>query len=283
MERPSVIHKTASDRHPPPHWTDYDGERRAYSWDEARRALQGLPGGGLKIGLEAVDRHAATALRERTALRFVSRSSPARDLSYGELARQTNRFASVLQGLGVVKGDRLFVLAGCIPELYVAVLGALKNGNVVTPLFTAFGPEPIATRIKLGAAQVLATTEALYQRKVKQMREQMPSLRHVLLVAEGGGVCNEPGTLDLAQLMAAASDTFSTVATQPDDPALLHFTSGTTGTPKGARHVHGAVVTHFATGRYALDLYTEDRYWCTAAPAGSRAPPTASSRRCRMA
>ena len=94
----------------------------------------------------------------------------------------------------------------------------------------------------------------------------MPTLRHVLLVAEDGGVTNEPGTLDLATLMREASDAFSTVATKPEDPALLHFTSGTTGTPKGAIHVHGSVVTHHATGRYALDLHPDDRFWCTADP-----------------
>ncbi|NMM14602.1 MAG: acetate--CoA ligase [Rhodoferax sp.] len=266
MERASVIHKTASDQRPSPNWTDYEGERRAFSWELARQALQGLPGGGLNMGFEAVDRHASGALRDHIALRFVARQAPALDLSYSELARQTNRFANVLQGLGMGKGDRLFVLAGRIPELYVAVLGALKNGTVVTPLFSAFGPEPIATRINLGAGQVLVTTDVLYQRKLKSLREQMPSLRHVLLVAEDGGSTHAPGTLDLATLMRNASDEFSAVATQPDDPALLHFTSGTTGTPKGAQHVHGAVVTHYATGRYALDLHPEDRYWCTADP-----------------
>ncbi len=266
MERPSVIRKTQSEQHPPPNWSDYEGERNVFSWEVARRALQGLPGGGLNIGFEAVDRHASGALRDHIALRFVSRSLPAIDLSYGELAQQTNRFANVLRGLGVGKGDRLFVLAGRIPELYVAVLGALKNGTAVTPMFSAFGPEPIATRINLGAGQVLVTTDVLYKRKVRSIREQMPTLRHVLLVAEDGGSTNESGTLDLTMLMRDASDEFSTVATQPDDPALLHFTSGTTGTPKGALHVHDAVVTHFATGRYALDLHPDDRYWCTADP-----------------
>jgi acetyl-CoA synthetase len=266
MERPEVIRKTAHYVRGPPNLPDTAAESRAFSWVGARQALQGLPGGGLNIGFEAVDRHAAGALRDHVALRFVARNAPALDLSYGELARQTNRFANVLKGLGVVKGDRLFVLAGRIPELYVAVLGALKNGTVVTPMFSAFGPEPIATRINIGAGQVLVTTDRLYQRKVKQLRAQMPTLRHVLLVAEEGGTTNEPDTHDLATLMRAASDQFCTVATDPEDSALLHFTSGTTGTPKGAIHVHGAVVTHHATGRYALDLHPDDRYWCTADP-----------------
>jgi acetyl-CoA synthetase len=266
MERPPVIRKTARDLRVPPNLADYDAEYRAFSWDAARQALAGLPGGGLNIGFEAVDRHAAGALRDKVALRFVSRSAPALDLSYAELARQTNRFANVLQRLGVGRGDSLFVLAGRLPELYIAVLGALKSGSVVTPMFSAFGPEPIATRINIGAGQVLVTTDVLYKRKVKAMRDKMPTLRHVLLVAEDGGVTDEPDTLDLATLLREASDAFTTVATRPDDPALLHFTSGTTGTPKGAIHVHEAVVTHHATGRHALDLHPDDRFWCTADP-----------------
>ncbi len=266
MERPPVIRKTARDQRVPPNLADYDAQCRAFTWDAARQALAGLPGGGLNIAFEAVERHAAGSLRDHIALRFVSRNAPALDLSYGELARQTSRFANVLRGLGVGRGDRLFVLAGRMPELYVAVLGALKNGTVVTPMFSAFGPEPIATRINIGAGQVLVTTDGLYRRKLKAMRAQMPTLRHVLLVAEDGGITDEPGTLDLATLMRDASDAFSTVETTPDDPALLHFTSGTTGTPKGAIHVHGAVVTHHVTGRFALDLHPDDRYWCTADP-----------------
>lgn len=266
MQRPSVIHKTATGQPVQPHWTDYESERRKDMWVLARSALQGLPAGGLNMGFEAVDRHATGPLRDHVALRFVARDTPAQELSYVDLMRQTNRFANVLQRLGVGKGDRLFVLAGRIPELYVAVLGALKNGTVVTPLFSAFGPEPVATRIKLGAGLVLVTTDVLYQRKIKPMRAQMPSLHHVLLVAEDGGITHEPDTLDLATLMAEASDEFTTVNTQADDPALLHFTSGTTGTPKGALHVHEAVLTHWATGRYALDLHPQDRYWCTADP-----------------
>jgi acetyl-CoA synthetase len=266
MDRPSVIRKTAAELRVAPNFVDYDATRRSFSWAAAATALQGLPGGGLNIGFEAVDRHAQGPVRDRVALRFVSRSAAPLDVDYATLARLTNRFGNVLRSLGVGKGDRLFVLCGRIPELYVAVLGALKNGTVVTPLFSAFGPEPIATRINIAHGAVLVTTDALYRRKVKAIRRSMPSLAHVLLVAEEGGETDEPGTLDLATLMAAADDRFTVEQTTKDDASLLHFTSGTTGTPKGAVHVHGAVVTHHATGRFALDLHPDDRYWCTADP-----------------
>jgi acetyl-CoA synthetase len=134
-------------------------------------------------------------------------------------------------------------------------------------LLSAFGPEPIATRMNLGNASVLVTTIELYQRKIEKMRDQLPSLRHVLLVAGDGTSCDGiTDTLNLNRLMADASDQFDTVPTRAADMALLHFTSGTTGAPKGAVHVDDAALTHWATGRYGLDLHADDVYWCTVDP-----------------
>ena len=266
MDSSRLIRKTAEDLRVAPNFQDYDAERRRFSWSEARRALCGLPGGSINMAWEALDRHVVDGRGGRRAFVFVRRDAPEHALTYAELARQSDRFAKVLRRLGIGKGDRVFVLCGRIPELYVAVLGSLKNGSVVSPLFSAFGPEPIATRVNLGSGKVLVTTDALYARKVAQSRSRMPSLQHVLLVGEDGGSTDAPGTLDLATLLAAESDEPAIERTADEDPALLHFTRGTTGTPKGALHVHSAVVTHWATGRYALDLHADDVFWCTADP-----------------
>jgi acetyl-CoA synthetase len=247
-----------------PNLTDYEAERQVDVWERARLDLAGLPGGGLNIAHEAVDRHAAGPLRDHLALRWLGRSGEVRDFTYGDLSALTSRFANVLANLGLGKGDLVACLAGRIPELYIACLGTLKNRSVFSPLFSAFGPEPIRTRLELGHAKVLVTTDALYQRKVAQLRESLPELEHVILV--GAGPTAEPGTLDWQRLMLAAAEEFAIGLTDPEDPALVHFTSGTTGTPKGAVHVHEAVVAHVATGRLALDLHTEDVYWCTADP-----------------
>ena len=266
MDSSATISKTADDFRVPPNLLDYSAERRQFSWTAARSALSAPPGSRINIAHEAVDRHVAAGQAERPAFRFISRRSPDRIVTYGELSRLTNRFANVLRSLGIGKGDRLFILSGRIPELYIAVLGSLKNGTVVSPLFSAFGPEPIATRVNLGAGKVLVTTDALYERKIAKWRDSMPTLQRILLVAEDGGRTVVPGTLDLATLLDAASAELELEPTSEEDMSLLHFTSGTTGTPKGAIHVHGAVVTHWATGRYALDLHSNDVYWCTADP-----------------
>jgi acetyl-CoA synthetase len=248
-----------------PNLADYDAARRDFSWDQARQALAGLPGGrGLNIAYEAVDRHVAEGRGGKEALRFVQADGGTRSMSYGDLADQTNRFAAVLRSLGVGRGERVFSLLGRSPGLYVAVLGTFKNGSVFCPLFSAFGPEPVRQRLHLGAGRVLVTTKTLYRKKVAPLRDTLPELRHVLLVDADGSP--EPGTLDLARLLAGADPIDAVADTQPEDMALLHFTSGTTGTPKGAIHVHGAVAAHYATGLYALDLHPDDIYWCTADP-----------------
>jgi acetyl-CoA synthetase len=257
-----IIRKPATADGPGPNLVSYEQARAAFSWEQARRELSGLPGGrGLNIAHEAVDRHAEGGLADRDALRCIGAGGHRREFTFAQLRALTNRFANALRTLGVGRGERLYTLTGRIPELYIAALGALKNGSVYCPLFSAFGPEPIQSRMAIGAAKVLVTTRALYERKVAPVREMLPALEHVILV-DGGG----DGTHDFHELVGNAAEDFSIAATDPEDMALLHFTSGTTGKPKGAVHVHDAVVAHFVTGRLALDMRPGDVYWCTADP-----------------
>ncbi|HEY6104545.1 MAG TPA: AMP-binding protein, partial [Anaeromyxobacteraceae bacterium] len=249
-----------------PNLLDYQRARAGFSWEGARAALDGLPGGrGLNIAHEAVDRHAAGPRRSRVALRFLSKEGGRRDLSYQDLAAETSRFANALRALGVGKGDRVFALLGRVPELYVAALGTLKNGSVFCPLFSAFGPEPVRARLEMGGGKVLVTSEPFYRKKVAGIRAALPALQHVLLAGEGapGEI---PGARGLAPLLARCEPRFEIPPTDPEDLALVHFTSGTTGRPKGAMHVHQAVVAHHSTGRLALDLHDGDVFWCTADP-----------------
>lgn len=260
-----VIAKDPASFRVPPNLGEYEEVRKSFTWDQAQRELSGLPGGrGLNIAYEAVDRHAAGDRSGREALRFIRSDGGTRSLSYAQLASQTSKFAAVLRELGVGRGDRVFSLLGRSPDLYVAVLGTFKNASVFCPLFPAFGPEPVRQRLRLGAGRVLVTSRALYRKKVAPIRVGLPELRFVLLADADGHP--EPDTLDLTALLAQASPDQDIVATQPEDMALLHFTSGTTGTPKGAVHVHEAVVAHYATGLFALDLHPDDIYWCTADP-----------------
>ncbi len=240
-----------------------DAAIAARVWDAARAELDGLPGGrGLNIAHEAVDRHAAGPAAGRVALRCIGRDGDVTEVTYAELRERTSRFASLLRGLGVRPGDRVFSLLGRGADLYVAALGTLKNASVFAPLFPAFGPEPVAERLRIGAGRALVTSADLYRRKVAPVRDRLPDLEHVLIAGEPG----DPATIGLADALAAADPEFEIPPTDPQDMALLHFTSGTTGRPKGAVHVHEAVVAHHATAARALDLRSGDVFWCTADP-----------------
>ncbi len=248
---------------------DYDAGYAQFSWTDVPgwlAQLPALPAGGRNIAHEAVDRHVASR-PDHVALRFLGKQGVDRELTYAQLADLSARFATVLADLGVVAGDRVFGLMGRQPELYAAILGTLKHRAVFCPLFSAFGPEPVKQRLQLGSGSVLVTTPTLYRKKVAPIRDEVPTLQHVLLVGPGfDRVADAPGVHELTPLLEAASPSYAISHTDPERPALLHFTSGTTGTPKGAVHVHEAVVAHHATARFVLDLHDDDVFWCTADP-----------------
>jgi acetyl-CoA synthetase len=249
-----------------PNMPDYERARREFSWDAARAALDGLPGGrGLNIAHEAVDRHVRAGRGGRVALRCLAVSGGRQEITFAALARATNRFANLLGRLGVNPGDRVFACLGRVPELVIAALGTLKARAVFAPLFSAFGPEPLRARVAIGRPKVLVTAQSLYRQKVAAIRGDLAGLEHVILVRD------EPeelpaGTLDFHAALRESSRAFEIGPTAPEDAALLHFTSGTTGRPKAAVHVHEAVVAHHATGLMALDLHPDDVFWCTADP-----------------
>jgi acetyl-CoA synthetase len=263
----SAILKPEKKGHIAPNLKNYEEERKTFTWDKAGKELDGLPDGkGLNIAFEAIERHAKSACSRQLAIRWLGKNNEVRDFSYADLSRVTNKFANLLKNLGVGKGDRVFTLLGRVPELYLTALGTLKNQSVFCPLFSAFGPEPIKSRAEIGGAKVLVTTARLYKSKVAGIRSELPKLKFVLIV---GGLEEQkalPDTLHFQTLMDQASDEFSILPTDPEDIALLHFTSGTTGKPKGVVHVHQAVVAHHITGKFALDLHPDDIFWCTADP-----------------
>ncbi|HZJ63377.1 MAG TPA: acetate--CoA ligase [Kofleriaceae bacterium] len=241
---------------------DYDEARRSFRWAEAAAELTGPR--GLNIAEVAVDRHARGALAGKVALRWRGKHGDARDITYGALAADMRRFGNTLRTLGVEPGDVVFALCPRIPALYVAALGTLAVKAVFSPLFSAFGPDPIVTRVRAASGKVLVTTASLYARKIAAIRDLIPTLRHVIVVDDGPGV--PANTLDWDSVVLAASSELEIPPTPPDTLALLHFTSGTTGRPKAAMHVHGAVIAHYATARMVLDLHPDDVFWCTADP-----------------
>lgn len=248
-----------------PNLKDYSAAYSEFSWGNILRELEGLPNGhGINIAYEAVDRHAKGPKQNKIALRWLGKDGEVIDFTYGDLREQSNRFANILRMFGVGMGDRVAVLAGRIPALYIAALGTLKNVSVFCPLFSAFGSEPIYQRLFRGDAKLLVTTKLQYKKKIMGIWDRLPELK-VILLSDAEEDLQE-NVLSLPKLMAKASPEFTIPPTDPEDMSCLHFTSGTTGMPKGAIHVHKAVMVHYMTAKYALDLHDDDIFWCTADP-----------------
>ena len=219
----------------------------------------------LNLAHLAIDRHAASNRREKKALFWEGRHGETESYTFGDLSTLTSKFANVLTGLGVAKGDRIFTFMERIPELYVALFGGLKLGAIVGPLFADFGPDPVRDRLRDSGAMVLVTTPALKAR-IASIIPDLPDLKHLIMVDRSGQHQGEGGDISYHEAMASASADFPSIRTGASDYSLMHYTSGTTGKPKGAAHIHYAAVQHYATGKWVLDFHEDDVYWCTADP-----------------
>ena len=248
----------------PPNLADYDSLRSSWDWDELWAELD-TPDGLVNQAHECIDRHAAGERANKLALIWQSQGLEVEEYTFADLKRETDRAANALRSAGIEKGDRVFFLSDRIPELYFGFFGALKLGALAAPLFSAFGPEPISERVGRAEGKAMITTPKLLS-KVNAIRDNLPSLEHVIIM--DGREEHELADTDISwsALIADASDEFEIEKTGPEDWSVMHFTSGTTGLPKGAAHVHNTVVSHYATGKYVMDFQEEDIYWCTADP-----------------
>ena len=181
----------------------YEGYAKQFVWAQARALLDGLPGGGLNIAHEAVDRHVLAGRGDKLALRWIGRDDSIRDFSYAALRAAGE---PLCQCFGAARhrarATGFLRFSGAVPELYIAALGTLKNGSVFSPLFSAFGPEPVKARMTIGNAKALVTTEAFYRRKIEPWRKELASLEHVFLTECSANP--PPGTIDLTAALGAS-------------------------------------------------------------------------------
>ncbi|MEE9151676.1 MAG: acetate--CoA ligase [Thermoplasmata archaeon] len=249
-----------------PNLLDYERAREEFRWEDIKKELDWFDGGKINIAYEVLDRHIKTPLRDKIALYWEGKDGEKEKYSFLDLSKLSNRFANVLRKLGVRKGDRVFTYMDRTPEQYISLLGALKVGGVIGPLFSAFGPDAVKDRLADCEARVLITTPKLVN-AIHEVLEELPALDTIIIVNRSKTPYDlEDKEVSYEGLMDEASDEFDIEKTDKEDYAIIHYTSGTTGKPKGVIHAHEAIVGHYATARYVLDLHPEDIYWCTADP-----------------
>jgi acetyl-CoA synthetase len=229
----------------------YERERAAFRWD--------VPS-AFNIAEATVWRHADRRPRA-TALIVEEDSGEVRRHSFADVRRQASRLANVLLALGIERGDRVAVLLPQSAETALAHLAAYRAGFVAVPLFVLFGPDALEYRLNDSGARVLITDEANWP-KVAEIRDRLSGLRHAIVV-RGGGV---DGTLDFDAALAAASPRFRGSTTAAEEPALISYTSGTTGPPKGALHAHRFLIGHMPGVLLPQEFPPQrgDRFWTPA-------------------
>lgn len=238
----------------------YEEAYDTFDWKEAEKAFSWYETGKVNAAFEAIDRHVETERRDQVALHY---SDPNRkeEYTFREMRDMSNRFGNVLRKIGIQKGDRVFIFMPRTPELYFSCLGILKVGAIVGPLFEAFMEGAVRDRLEDSEAVALVTTPQLLERVPV---DELPALKHIILVGATGELTE--GYYHFEKEMEAASPELELEWMDREDPMIIHYTSGSTGKPKGVLHVHNAMIQHYQTGKWVLDLNEEDIYWCTADP-----------------
>ncbi|MDB5084791.1 MAG: acetate--CoA ligase, partial [Bacilli bacterium] len=238
----------------------YDETYQNFKWQDVEREFSWSQTGRVNAAYEAIDRHVHAGRGEQIAL-YYSDAARQSQHTFREMMDESNRFGNVLRSLGVSKGDRVFIFMPRSPELYAAFLGAIKIGAIVGPLFEAFMEAAVKDRLQDSGAVAIVTTPELKGRVPVQ---DLPELKHIILVGDADKpVDNEVSYRDQ---MAQASAELAIEWMDREDGMLLHYTSGSTGKPKGVLHVHNAMIQHYLTAKWVLDLREDDIYWCTADP-----------------
>ncbi len=240
---------------------DYDQTAKNFKWSDAEKEFSWHETGLINVAHEAVDRHANSYRKNKVAL-FYKDAGRKEAYTYNEMKRMSNKAANVLTNHSTLeKGDRLFVFMPRSPELYFAILGALKMGTIVGPLFEAFMEGAVYDRLSDSEAKAIVTTPELLDRIPV---DKLPHLKTIFLVGEN--IEENDKYIDFKKHFKSASPYFQVEWMERDSPTLLHYTSGSTGKPKGVLHVQEAMVQQLMTARWVLDLKDEDIFWCTADP-----------------
>ncbi|WP_213525792.1 acetate--CoA ligase [Paenibacillus sp. J31TS4] len=245
---------------PQPNMENYEKTRESFNWKDVEKEFTWHTTGKVNAAYEAIDRHAESSRKDKVAL-YYSDNTRDEQYTFGEMKTLSDKFGNVLRSLGIGKGDRVFIFMPRTPELYAALLGSLKVGAIVGPLFEAFMESAVRDRLDdSGAVAIVTTPSQLPRVPVKDL----PDLKHVILVGEDIELAE--GQVDYHKEMAKASDQLDIEWVDREDGMLIHYTSGSTGKPKGVFHVHNAMIQHYYTGKIVLDLKEDDVYWCTADP-----------------
>ncbi len=243
----------------------YEEEINNFKWEISCKELGYNEGDVINIGEYCSDRICRMGKADKLALIWEGHSGEEKRYTFNDLRQLSNTIAHFVRGLGINPGDRVCLFMDKVPELYIGFLGVLKSGAIVQPLFSAFGSESLLTRLD-DAKTTAIFTQKKHLPKVRNILKDLPSLKHIIIVDDDASKplreCEVAFHMDTAERI----DHFDVYPSKAETPSVLHYTSGTTGKPKGAQHVHYSIISQYITAKYVLDIQDDDIYWCTADP-----------------
>ncbi len=243
----------------------YDERIKNFSWKIAEEELGYQAGDVLNIGWYCSDRICQLGKADKKALIWEGLMGHSRTLTYDDLRKTSNTIGDFLRNLGIVAEDRVCLFMDKIPELYIGLLGIVKTGAIAQPLFSAFGDESLWVRLENAGTRAIITQKK-HAPKVRKILDKLPNLEFLIIVDHDPAkpLGDKEVSLDLWNMPWV--DQFEIYPTKAESPSVLHYTSGTTGQPKGVKHVHYSLISQYLTSKWVLDLQDDDIYWCTADP-----------------
>ena len=248
-----------------PNIGSYEERVQHFDWSIAEKELDYVQGDVINIGWYCSDRICQQGKGDKLALIWENAMGVEKRYTFDEVRRASNTIGAHLRELGVEAEDRVCLFMDKIPELYLGFLGVLKIGAIAQPLFSAFGDESLHVRLDNAKTKVILT-QRKHVGKVRKILEKMPYLEHIIIVDHDGKKPLKERESVFSLDEAPWIDAFEIHPTTAESPSVLHYTSGTTGQPKGVKHVHYSLISQYLTTKWVLDLQEDDIYWCTADP-----------------
>jgi acetyl-CoA synthetase len=248
-----------------PNIGSYEEKLISFDWAVSEKELGYKEGNLINIGWYCSDRICMMGKADKTALYYEGSTGVEKKFTFNDIRLASNTIGSFLRDLGIRNEDRVCLFMDRIPELYFSFLGVLKIGAIVQPLFSAFGDESLFVRLHNAQTRVIIT-QRKHLAKVRKIVDSLPSLEYIIIVDHNKIKTLENKELSFSLDESPPVETMNIYPTEAESPSVLHYTSGTTGQPKGVKHVHYSLISQYLTTKWVLDLREEDIYWCTADP-----------------
>jgi acetyl-CoA synthetase len=243
----------------------YEERIKGFDWSLSEEELGYIPGNRINIGRYCTDRICQMGKSDKTALIWEGLGGRGKIYTFNDIRLAANTIGRFLRDRGIRDQDRVCLFMDKIPELYLGFLGILKIGAIAQPLFSAFGDESLLVRLE-NAETTAIITQRKHVSKVRKIRDQLPHLEHIIIVDYDGRKPLQEKELAFSLDEAEPVEELEVFPTEAESPSVLHYTSGTTGMPKGVKHVHYSLIAQYLTAKWVLDLRDDDIYWCTADP-----------------